>query len=306
MENMLSLHPIVKSPTSLWKIPSQRPPPVRWKIRLRTNSMFCFTLMGKPRFPSSPVPQTKSIRLQRQQSLTYRSPSGWSVEHLHSSLKWCHYISTGRDKYVTWKIRLKITNCVFPRINFPFSHSLSLWWKTCCLYIQLSKPGLRVKNMLFNDLLYFPPLFTSCIFPPRFLSIPFNNYCSALFAQGVSFEGPCCGFCVCCCMFQNTTPLSLSSISQRFCELAFLPRMSSVCGQAAVTQAPLETSHCWLLVMFHTFLQIPRIRWGLRNFRWRGLLGCFQARGGVGQVGVFTLKMTRGGTKSWKWQERGT
>ena len=133
---------------------------------------------------------------------------------------------------------------------------------------------------------------TSCIFhhflpPVLFLSIPFNNYCSALFAQGVSFEGPCCGFCLCCCMFQNTTPLSLSSISQRFCELAFLPRMSSVCGQAAVTQAPLETSHCWLLVMFHTFLQIPRIRWGLRNFWWRGLLGCFcrlESREGVGHL----------------------
>ena len=48
--------------------------------------------------------------------------------------------------------------------------------------------------------------------------------------------------------------------------------VSSVC---VVTQAPLETSQCWLLVMFHTFLQIPRIRWGLRNFWWRGPWGCF-------------------------------
>ena len=60
--------------------------------------------------------------------------------------------------------------------------------------------------------------------------------------------------------------------------------VSSVC---VVTQAPLETSQCWLLVMFHTFLQIPRIRWGLRNFWWRGLLGCFcrlESREGVGHL----------------------
>ena len=198
----------------------------------------------------------------------------------------------GESKYISWKI----INCVF---FFDFPSSLFLWWKTCYPNIQLSKLGLRLKNMLQNDLPYFSTTFPQhSIWQLHIVRLCFpkvlaSNSLVVVFLLFV--------FVVC----SNTTPTYILWVSIltdfvaccRFCHT----RMSSVC--AAVTQAPLETSHCWLLVMFHTFLQIPRIRWGLRNFRWRGLLGCFWRRSRTSGK-VFTLKMTReggGGTKCVFW-----
>ena len=105
MENMLSLHPIVKSPTSAWK------------ISLRTTTMYVF--------------------------------------HFH----FFHFLLTATNV------------CIFPLMSW-FQFQFYFDGKHANFNIQLSKPAWKTCLRI-----------ASYIFLPFLLSIPFNNYCSSLFAR---------------------------------------------------------------------------------------------------------------------------
>ena len=215
MENMLSLHPIVKTSAFAWKIP------------LRTTTA--------------------------------------SVENYLSSFT---FILINADTPLENNQLCFLLNFLF---TFPsLENMLSLH--------PIVKTRAALENTSPNDLLYFSTIFPqhSIIFPQHSISQLYSSLClPAVFALKVLVG-------VFSCLSSSiTAPRVYLLFPTDFVFATYvqcLPR---------VTRAPLETSHCWLLVMFHTFLQIPRIRWGLRNFWWRGLLGCFcrlESREGVGHL----------------------
>ena len=168
----------------LEKYPSQRPPSERWKIHLRKNTMTCPLLRENPGFSSRPTVAGSKYS-------GHLSPCGGGVEH--PLLFFILALST-----VYWERWIcNLENTLIFSFHIPFCFD----GKHVILISNCQNPASEWKTCFWM---------TSSIFQPLFLSIPFNNYCSALFVQGVRFEGPCCGFVFVVC--SNTAPTSLELI----------------------------------------------------------------------------------------------